>query len=110
MEKYFERHKIQNLSIYGTGRIGQYFYNICKKIKINIPFCIDARIDYRIEDIPTRTYHDVKDGEVDCIVVASGYHYREMEENVAHLQKTKVVSLWEVLNVCHDSKFKINGM
>lgn len=65
-----------------------------------------------IENIPTYSYQDVKDGEVDCIVIASGYHYLEMKKNVGHLRETKIFSLYELLRLSQgqDSVLKINGV
>ena len=108
IEKYLKRQGIHSLSIYGTGRIGKCFYDICQKTEINIPFCIDARTDYTIGSIPTRTCQDIRDGEVDGIVVASGYHSEEMIKNIGHLQQTKVFSLMELLRMSQEQDEIVN--
>jgi len=112
IQKYFSKWEIKTLAIYGTGRIGQYFYSICKNLEVGIPFCIDERADYTIDNLLTRSYESIVDGEVDCIVLASGYHYHEMKKNVEHLKKIKIVSLWELLKTSQrqEVKLQINGI
>lgn len=111
IKSYFEKLNICKLSIYGTGRLGKYFYEICKRAKMQIPFCIDVRTDYTIDTVPTRSYKDVTDQDVDCIVIASGYHCQEMLGNIAHLKETMIISLEELLKLSQGKMcVRINGI
>lgn len=106
-----EKLGIHSLAIYGTGRLGKYFYDICKRSKVKIPFCIDERTDYTIDTVPTRFYKEVTDQDVDCIVLASGYHYQEMKRNLIHFQKTMIISLEELLKMSQSGEnVRINGI
>lgn len=93
LKSFFKENQIKRIAIYGVGKIGRCLYNMCQNCDVEIVYDIDMDSSNQLGNIETIHPKDVKDGDTDMIIIASGYHYEEMTRNLEHLQQTKIMSI-----------------
>lgn len=96
VKKYFDRHQIKKIAIYGYAEYARHLINELKNTEIEIAYVIDKRKLYPYEGIPILHPKDEL-GEVDVIVVTAITQYNDIRKYLSSRTSCQIVSLEEVL-------------
>ncbi len=93
-----KRKKLNCFAIYGYGRLGKHFLNICIKNKIEVKCIIDSREIKDIDNIRTFRVDDIKQFDKKYpIVVTAVYDYKEIKQKLQSKAQVDIYSLEELL-------------
>lgn len=69
LKQYFERNAIETIAIYGGGKVGKEFCQVCQKSHIEPEYFIDKFVGGEIEGIPVYQFRFDFLPEVDAVII-----------------------------------------
>lgn len=96
-ESYFAKEKVNNIAIYGAGRIGKVVTDLLKNCNINLVCVIDQNT-YKLKEIKVIHSHDITEN-IDMILVTVPASFYEIKKELENYTKSKIVNLSDILSL-----------
>lgn len=95
LDAYFQENNIESICIYGFGILGELLYDELKNSDIQVKLIIDG--SRKSEDVSICKLEEVKEFNVDVIVVTAVAAFEEISETLKEKTSVKVVSLEDII-------------
>ncbi len=84
---------INNICIYGMGKLGRYLYRLLENTDINVVVCVDnnTEITHDRAMLITAAQLDLYDNKIDYYIVTSEFYYEEISSQLKNRYDTNVV-------------------
>lgn len=81
IKNYFNRHQIDNVSIYGMNEVGKACVQLFVDAGVNVCYCIDKNTNILNEYVEIRQVENIDD-QADIIIVATEMYFKEINESI----------------------------
>lgn len=97
LEEYFLKNNYRNIALYGMGEMGRHLCEELKGSQVNIQYAIDKEAEDIVADMQVFSLQDVKDTNVDAVIVSAVFAFDEIEDELKGVFKCPVISLEDVI-------------
>lgn len=91
---------INNICIYGMGKLGRFLYRTLENTEINIIVCVDNNPDIqhsRTMIIPSEQLDEFSD-RIDCYIVTSEFYFEEIREQLRNRYNKRIILLRNIID------------